>query len=70
GGHDQTFAAARDMVYGFDLGPDVGLDILANFYNPKCDPPWSYKELLHKCEDADTKPFDKPRGYLRNAERS
>ena len=54
GGHDQTFAAARDMVYGFDLGPDVGLDLLANYYNPRCDPPWSYKELLHKCQDAET----------------
>jgi hypothetical protein len=68
GGHNQTMSAARDMVYGFDLGVEIGLELLANFYNPRCDPPWSYKELLHKCEDADSKPFDKPRGYLRNAE--
>ena len=29
-----------------------------------CVPEWSEKELRHKCVDADTKPFDKPRGWL------
>lgn len=66
GGHDQTFAAARAMVYEFDLGVETGLELMATFYNVRCSPPWSFKELLHKCEDADRKPFDKPRGHLRN----
>jgi hypothetical protein len=64
GGHDQTFDVARAVVYGFDLGPEVGFDLLWQHYNPRCVPPWSEAELRHKCEDADQKPFDKPRGYL------
>jgi hypothetical protein len=64
GGHNQTFKVARAVVYGFDLGPDVGFDLLWQHYNPRCRPPWSEAELRHKCADADTKPFDKPRGYL------
>jgi len=35
-----------------------------HYYNPRCLPPWSETELRHKCSEADTKPFDKPRGYL------
>jgi hypothetical protein len=64
GGHDQTFEVARAIVYGFDLGVEEGFDLLWKHYNPRCQPPWSDPELRHKCEDADTKPFDKPRGYL------
>jgi hypothetical protein len=64
GGHDQTFEVARAVVWGFDLGAVVGFDVLWHHYNPRCQPPWSEAELRHKCADADTKPFDKPRGYL------
>lgn len=66
GGHDQTFDIARAIVYGFDLGPDVGLEILLAHYNDRCQPPWSEHELRHKCQEADTKPYDKPRGWLLN----
>jgi hypothetical protein len=69
GGHPKTFAVARAVVWGFDLGPDVGYELLAGDYNPRCQPPWSEGELLHKCEEADTVPFDKPRGYLRDEDR-
>src|SRR5262249_2071815 len=64
--HDQTFEVTRAVVYGFDLGPDVGFGLLDQHYNPRCVPPWSEVELRHKCSEADTKPFDKPRGYLLN----
>jgi hypothetical protein len=64
GGHNQAFEVARAIVYGFDLGREAGYDLLAQHYNPRCEPPWSEAELRHKCEDADAKPFDKPRGYL------
>lgn len=64
GGHDQTFAVARAIVYGFDLGADAGYDLLARLYNPRCDPPWNEKELQHKCRDADSRPCDKTRGWL------
>jgi hypothetical protein len=67
GGHDRTFAAARTVVWGFDLGEEVGFRLLKTHFNSRCRPPWSDAELRHKCHDADTHPFDKPRGYLRDA---
>jgi hypothetical protein len=68
GGHSQTFEVARVIVYGYDLGPDAGFDLLWQHYNPRCVPPWSEPELRHKCAEADTKPFDKPRGYMLHGE--
>jgi hypothetical protein len=63
-GHAQTFAVARAVCYGFDLGAEAGFCLLWKDYNPRCQPPWSEKELQHKCQEADSKPFSKPRGYL------
>jgi hypothetical protein len=63
-GHDQTFEVARATVFGFALGQEVGYRILAEHYNPRCVPPWSERDLRHKCAEADSKPYDKPRGYL------
>jgi hypothetical protein len=34
GGHSQTFEVARAVVYGFDLGPEVGCDLLRS--TPTC----------------------------------
>jgi AAA domain len=65
GGHSRLFAAARAMVYGFDLGTDVAFELLRDEYNPRCEPPWSERELQHKVEDADRLPYGKPRGHLR-----
>jgi hypothetical protein len=64
GGHDRTFDAARVVVYGFDLGVETGLRILLDHYNPRCQPEWSEAELRHKCEEADTVEYSKPRGWL------
>lgn len=69
GGHGQTLSVARAIVWGFDLGPERGFQLLWHHYNPRCQPPWSEKELRHKCEEADTVPFDKPRGWLLNAKK-
>lgn len=69
GGHPTTFTVARAIVYGFDLGPEIGFRFLWTDYNPSCKPPWSERELRHKCKEADEKPFSKPRGYLLNQER-
>ena len=66
GGHDQTFSAARAMVYGFDLGEDVAFDLLVSDYNPRCLPSWTDKELRHKVQDANSKPFNLARGWLLN----
>lgn len=67
GGHDRAYAAATVVVYGFDLGREVGFNLLMSEFNPRCQPPWSEHEMRHKVEDADTKPHTKPRGWLRNA---
>jgi hypothetical protein len=68
-GHGTTFAVARAVVWGFDLGADRGFDLLWSHYNPTCQPAWSEAELRHKCRDADVKEFNKPRGYLLDAQR-
>lgn len=64
GGHDRTMEAARVVVYGFDLGAEAGYRVLSEHYNPRCQPQWSERELRHKCAEADTVPFGKPRGWL------
>ena len=55
------------MVYGFDLGEAVAVDLLLSDYNPRCSLPWSEKDLRHKIPDANSKPFDKLRGWLLNS---
>lgn len=69
GGHSQTYAAATALVHGFGLEPAVAFALLRDQYNPRCQPPWSDKELMHKVNDAASKPHDRPFGYLRDADR-
>jgi hypothetical protein len=69
GGHNQTYAAATAMVHGFALEPEAALHLLLDRYNPRCEPPWSEKELRHKVEDAAAKPHNRPLGWLRDAKR-
>lgn len=69
GGHKATFRAARCLVWGFGLSADDALRLLIERYNPRCQPEWTERELRHKVEDADTLPFGKPRGWLRDARR-
>ncbi|TWU46436.1 bifunctional DNA primase/polymerase [Rubripirellula reticaptiva] len=66
GGHSQTYAAATALIHGFGLDPAESLAILTNYYNPRCNPPWSDKELQHKVNQAATKPHDRPFGWLRD----
>lgn len=65
-GHSQTFAAATALVHGFGIEPDRALAILQSEYNPRCQPPWSDRELQHKVNQAATKPHDRPFGWLRD----
>jgi P4 family phage/plasmid primase-like protien len=65
GGHAATMWAARAVVYGFDLGEDRGFAVLDQHYNPRCRPPWTEKELRHKCKDANKDDgFRERRGWL------
>lgn len=62
-GQDQTWSAALSIVRGFGLSADQAFDLLGRSYNPRCEPPWSDRELLHKVEDA-WKNGRLPFGYL------
>lgn len=52
GGHDATFRAALALTRGFCLPESEAFELLARVYNPKCEPPWSERELRHKVESA------------------
>jgi hypothetical protein len=52
GGHAQTLLAAEHLVRGFQLPDEVALALLEREYNPRCEPPWSTKELEHKVSEA------------------
>ncbi|QOJ01029.1 MAG: DUF3987 domain-containing protein [Phycisphaeraceae bacterium] len=69
GGHSQTYAAATAIVHGFGLDAETAFGLLWDRYNPRCQPPWSEKELRHKVCDAANKPHDRPHGWLRDAEK-
>ena len=64
GGHDATFVAAMKIGPGFDLPPEVALELLTE-WNATCKPPWSDRELRHKVEDADR--LADERGFLLRA---
>ncbi len=70
GGHAATYTAATALVHGFCIPPQRALQILEQYYNPRCEPPWSSKELRHKVDDAAIKPHDRDFGWLRDAERT
>lgn len=66
GGHNATFHAACVLILGFNLSESEAYQILLYQYNPRCQPPWSEKELQHKVRSAAKQPG--PRGYLRDVE--
>ncbi len=66
GGHNATYAAATALVHGFCLPPTTALRILLDQFNPRCEPPWTERELRHKVEDAASKPHTHPFGWLRD----
>ncbi|HVW26545.1 MAG TPA: hypothetical protein VHC69_14350 [Polyangiaceae bacterium] len=51
GGHVATFNAARKLA-DFGLSEDDVFQVLCADYNPRCEPPWSEKELRHKAREA------------------
>jgi hypothetical protein len=52
GGHAQTWAATVALIRGFDLSAEQAYRLLKEEYNPRCDPPWSERELRHKVKSA------------------
>ncbi|MBN8597221.1 MAG: bifunctional DNA primase/polymerase [Planctomycetes bacterium] len=67
GGHSRTYAAATALVHGFGLDQHTAMRLLLDEYNPRCEPPWTDKDLLHKISDASSKPHERPYGWLRDS---
>jgi hypothetical protein len=67
GGHQATWAVAVTLAKGFSLSESATLRILLEHFNPRCEPPWSERELEHKARDASNAKL--PEGYLLNDDR-
>jgi hypothetical protein len=67
GGHNKTYAAATVLVHGFGISTDDAFRLLRDQYNPRCEPPWTAKELRHKIDDAANRQHRMPFGWLRDA---
>jgi hypothetical protein len=51
-GSGACFRAACKLVGCFGLSGEAALQLLIDEYNPRCQPPWSERELQHKVADA------------------
>jgi hypothetical protein len=52
GGHTALWQAALALVRGFGLNETTAFAMLMSEYNPRCQPPWRERELVHKVRDA------------------
>jgi hypothetical protein len=62
-GHDTTFRVLCSVIGGFDLSPEDAWHA-ARYYNLRCEPMWSEKELKHKVDDALKATATESRGHL------
>lgn len=67
-GHRALWRASLAMVRGFRLSEADAFALLRERYNPRCQPPWSERDLRHKVVDAG-KASGVPEGWLLAAER-
>jgi hypothetical protein len=51
-GSGKLLNVCAKLRLGFDLTQDQAWPIMANEYNPRCEPPWSDRELMHKWDEA------------------
>lgn len=49
---DRTTFAVAAVGHDFGLHPDIALTLMAEHYNPKCEPPWAYNDLKTKVYNA------------------
>ncbi|MCX5743924.1 MAG: AAA family ATPase, partial [Proteobacteria bacterium] len=62
-GHDALFHAVATVMIGFDLSVSDTERLIVDEFNPRCDPPWSAREIDHKLADVAAK-STRERGYL------
>jgi hypothetical protein len=63
GGHDALWRAALALIRGFQLDSYDAFVLLKSEFSPRCEPPWSDRELWHKCRQA-LSAAHVPFGYL------
>lgn len=49
---DRTTFAVAAVAHDFGLHPDIALQLMAEHYNPRCEPPWAFGELKTKVYNA------------------
>lgn len=62
-GHTATFNAVAHTMIGFDLSEADTYALIVDEYNPRCDPPWTARDLQHKITSVG-KQCKRERGYL------
>jgi len=64
GGHNCLLSAATALLHGFGLDADVAKRLLIDDFNPRCQPPWSEREIDHKIDEALKTEHPNERGHL------
>ena len=65
GCHSHLFKTAIAIVQGYNFTEETALQLLGDWNQKKCDPPWSQYDLRHKVRDAlYASPPNRQRGYL------
>lgn len=62
-GHTTTWNAVAAVMLGFDLTIEETRRLIVDEYNPRCDPPWSEREIEHKLSSVAER-CTRERGYL------
>lgn len=63
-GSDDLYRACTCLVHGFELDEATARGLILSHFNPRCQPPWSEKDIDKKLLDAATRPHEQPRGWL------
>jgi hypothetical protein len=58
-----TINVTRVLYNGFTLSPEEMFEAIQS-WNQRCEPPWSNKELIRKCEEATKMKYDRPYGFM------
>lgn len=51
-GHRIVFALACSLVHGFKLPDPVAVDLMDEFWSPRCEPPWDREEIAREVAGA------------------
>lgn len=64
GGHASLLRVVNALLWGFQLDEHVVRQIVHDRFNPRCEPPWSEKEIDHKISESQNKPPNNQPGWL------